>query len=424
MFRQEAIDNKKMKWSGKAILLPGIPAWLVIGGGIIFLIACLTFVIFGSYTRRINVSGEITTYPRVGNISSPVQGFIVKKFVTEGQMVKKGDPIYLIDVSRTTQHGVVSDNQRKNIEEQIENINLTISRIKDSKKSTLDFLEKQKEQYTKFFNQSSSVINKAKEGVKTIKKNMENYEKYQKRGLINKDQMMNQVNLYYQSQNNLLGLTHQNDQNSLQIINLQSQIQTQSAEFDNRINQMELKRYELQKELTNIDVGDSIIIRSSSSGKINSLSVTEGQMVNVGDSLAQIIPGVIKNYYLVIWVPNDAVSYIKKGDKVNIRYEAFPAEKFGQFSGVINVISKAPASPKEMQTYQGSPINIRENHATYYKMIVKPEKQHIKYDGHFLNLENGMKAQSTLFLENRKIYQWMLSPFYNMKHSAMGPSND
>lgn len=55
----------------------------------------------------------------------------------------------------------------------------------------------------------------------------------------------------------------------------------------------------------------------------------------------------------MLWVPNDAIPYITAGDKVNVRYDAFPAEKFGQFAGTVSVISKAPASPQEMRTYQG-----------------------------------------------------------------------
>ncbi|EGZ4585679.1 colicin V secretion protein CvaA, partial [Salmonella enterica subsp. enterica serovar Teko] len=39
-------------------------------------------------------------------------------------------------------------------------------------------------------------------------------------------------------------------------------------------------------------------------------------------------------------------------------------------------------------------------------------------------LENGMKAQATLFLEKRKIWQWILSPFYDMKRSTKGPLNE
>lgn len=423
MFRQELLENRKMLWRGRALLLPGIPPLLVISVCIIFLTVFITFVIMGSYTRRVNVSGEITTWPRPVNIYSSVQGFIVKQFVTEGQEIRKGEPIYQIDVSRSTSSGVVSDNQRKDIENQIVRIANIISRLEDSKKATLQTLEKQKMQYQEAFERSTAIVRRAEEGIIIMKNNMNNYRTYQKKGLINKDQLTNQTALYYQQQNNLLSLSGQNEQNALQITSLESQIKIQAADFDNRIYQMELQRYELQKELINTDVNGEVIIRALSDGKIDSLSVTVGQMVSAGDSLLQIIPDKIKDHYLVVWAPNDAVPYINPGDRVNIRYEAFPAEKFGQFAATVLLVSKTPASSQEMLTYQGAPKNNQNTSVPYYKIVVRPDLQEIRYDGKFLPIENGMKAQGTLFLEKRKIYQWMLSPFYDMKHSATGPVN-
>ncbi|MEG7332956.1 HlyD family secretion protein [Serratia marcescens] len=424
MFRQEAINSQKMKWRGRALLLPGIPLWLTTGLFALFLIAFLVFIIAGTYTRRVNVSGEVTTDPRTINVYSRAQGFIVKRFVNEGQVVRYGDPLYQIDVSRSTRSGVVSDNQRKDIEDQLLRISSIIAHLENSKRSTLEALEKQKSQYTDAFKKSSDIIRRAEEGINIMKNNMENYQQYQKKGLINKDQLTNQTAIYYQQQNNLLGLSGQNEQNALQITSLESQIQTQAADFDNRVYQMELQRYELKKELVSTDASGEIIVRALSDGRVDSLSVTVGQMVNIGDSLVQIIPSKIKNYHLVIWVPNDAIPYISVGNNVNLRYEAFPAEKFGQFAGKIEMVSKTPASTQEMQTYPGAPQNIQTTTITYYKVIVKPEKQMVGYNGKMLSLENGMKAQTTLFLERRKIYQWMLSPFYDMKHSAMGPVNE
>ncbi|EIW6806500.1 HlyD family secretion protein [Salmonella enterica] len=424
MFRQEALDNRKMKWRGRAILLPGMPLWLTMLGSIAFITAFLTFVIAGTYSRRVNVSGEVTTWPRAVNIYSGVQGFIVRQFVHEGQSIKKGDPIYQIDVSKSTRSGVVTDNQRRDIENQLVRVDNIISRLAESKKITLNTLEKQRLQYSDAFRLSSDIIRQAAEGIKIMKNNMENYRNYQSKGLITQDQLTNQVALYYQQQNNLLSLSGQNEQNALQITSLESQIQTQAADFDNRIYQMELQRYELQKELVDTDVGGEIIIRALSDGKVDSLSVTVGQMVNAGDSFLQVIPENIENYYLIIWVPNDAVPYISAGDKVNIRYEAFPAEKFGQFSATVKTISRTPASTQEMLTYKGAPQNTLGISVPWYKVIVKPEKQIISYDGKSLPLENGMKAESTLFLEKRRIYQWMLSPFYDMKHSATGPIDE
>ena len=424
MFRQEAIDNQKMKWRGRAILLPGIPFWLTAGLCLFFLIAFLTFAIAGTYTRRVNVTGEISTYPRAANVYSAVQGVVVKQFVTEGQVIAAGAPIYQIDVSKSTRSGVVSDNQQRDIDGQLARIAQIISRLESSKQATLTMLEKQKAQYTAAFTRSTDILKRAQEGIRIMKENMENYRHYQTKGLITKDQLTNQVALYYQQQNNLLGLSGQNEQNALQITALESQIHIQAANFDNQIYQMELQRHELQKERLNIDAGGAIIVRALADGRIDSLSVTVGQMVNVGDSLLQVIPHNIAHYALELWVPNDAIPYIAAGDKVNVRYDAFPAEKFGQFAATVSVISKAPASPQEMLTYQGAPKAALTAAVPYYKTIVIPEKQVIAYDGKRLSLENGMKAQSTLFLEKRQIYQWMLSPFYDMKHSATGPIDE
>ena len=300
MFRQEAIDHQKVKWQGRALLLPGVHFLLTAGLCLCFFVAFLTFVIAGSYTRRVNVTGEISSYPRAANIYSAVQGVVVKQFVTEGQVIKVGAPIYQIDVSKSTRNGVVSDNQRRDIDGQLERIAKIINRLESSKEATLTMLEKQKGQYTAAFTRSTDILRRAQEGIRIMKVNMENYRHYQQKGLINKDQLTNQVALYYQQQNNLLGLSAQNEQNALQITALESQIHTQTASFDNQIYQMELQRYEFQKELLNIDAGGTIIIRALADGRIDSLSVTVGQMVNVGDSLLQVLPHDIDHYAGVV----------------------------------------------------------------------------------------------------------------------------
>lgn len=142
MFRQDALENRRMKWRGRAILLPGIPLWLTMLGSIAFITAFLTFVIAGTYSRRVNVSGEVTTWPRAVNIYSGVQGFVVRQFVHEGQSIKKGDPIYQIDVSKSTRSGVVTDNQRRDIENQLVRVDNIISRLEESKKNYAEYAGK------------------------------------------------------------------------------------------------------------------------------------------------------------------------------------------------------------------------------------------------------------------------------------------
>ncbi|EJL8866811.1 biotin/lipoyl-binding protein, partial [Escherichia coli] len=163
MFRKEAVKHQRMRWRGRALLLPGIPVWLITGLCTFFLITFLLFIITGTYTRRVNVTGEVITNLRPITIYSGVQGFVVKKFVNEGQHVKSGDPIYQIDVSRSTRSGVVSDNLRKDTENQLLQISNIIERIENSKESTLAALKKQKAQYIAAFEKSSDIVRRAEE---------------------------------------------------------------------------------------------------------------------------------------------------------------------------------------------------------------------------------------------------------------------
>ncbi|EAM2857194.1 HlyD family secretion protein [Salmonella enterica] len=423
MFRKEAIQNRQLTWNGKALLISRIPASIYMFSCVFFIFLFIYIIFNESYTRRVTVSGEVTSFPRPINIYSDVQGFVTEKFISDGSMVKKNAPLYQIDVSKSTIHGIVSNRQRADILEQITQIDNIINGLKDSKNTAIIALKKQKEQYLLSYKNSSDILKKAEIGTNNLKINMENYRKYQLKGLITKDQLINQEVIYYQQQNNMLGLNSQNEQNLLQLNNIESQIRMQASEFDNRIYQATLQRYELRKELINTEKESAIIIRALSEGKIDSVSVSIGQMINQGDSIAQIIPEKIVSYYIVLWVPNTAIPYISTGDIANISYEAFPVGKFGQFSGVIESISRTPATPQEMSTYQGAPKPISSQSIPYYKVLVKPTIQSILYDNKTRPLENGMKTQATLFLEKRKIWQWILSPFYDIKRSTKGPLN-
>ncbi|OTQ27083.1 HlyD family secretion protein [Gilliamella apicola] len=425
LFRQEAINYQKAKWMGKALLIKGCSAWLVFFLSIIFIIVLILAVIFGTYTRRINVPGEITTQPRAINLFSTQQGFIINSHVKVGDKVKKGDPIYELDVSQTTQLGNVTQKTIESINNQIKNISEIIETLKENKQITLNALKQQIDEYNKFHQDSLLLVKNAEKGMSEMYESMQNYADYQKKGLINNEQFNNQRYLYYQQQNSYQFLQNQIIQENLSIIQLNSELVTKIADFDNKISEYQFQLNALQRQLTEVNAKGTLIISAPSDGRIESLSVTDGQMVKTDDSLAQLIPANTDSYYLVLWAPNESVPYISVNDKINIRYEAYPYQKFGQFSGKIMSISKVPASSQEMSTYSSSPLSQNNiNYQAYYKVMVSLDKQQMAKFNNKIKLTNGMKADITLFLEKRPIYQWMLSPFYDIQKSITGPINE
>jgi membrane fusion protein len=70
--------------------------------------------------------------------------------------------------------------------------------------------------------------------------------------------------------------------------------------------------------LVESNANGNVIIKATTEGRIESLAVTKGQMVDKGSSLAQIKPTGDIEYYLILWLPNNSIPYVKPGDVINI----------------------------------------------------------------------------------------------------------
>lgn len=425
LFREESVKHQQDKWAGKAMLLSSLPAKWVATFSILFILTLIAFLVFGSYTRRIQVSGEITTQPGAMNVFSAQQGIISKRYVKAGQWVKKGQPLYRIDLGRVTDSGKVSVMTRISIENQLTKNRSMINNLKKNKKATLDNVVAQREQYIKAHKLTEKLLENTLKDLENMRKSSQSYAEYQMRGLVTKEQSNNQQCMYSQQQSTYQTLFSQSMQESVQIATLGTDLVTRSAEFDNQIAQLEAQMHDLERQQSEAEASGMIIINAPDDGRVESLSVTQGQMVNIGDSLAQLLPGNKVTYYLILWVPNNSVPYIKKGDRLNLRYEAFPYEKFGQFQGEIANISYLPASVQEMSTYHSSPLKGGEKGSNaFYKVLVSIDSTAFKYKNKELHLSSGLKADATLFLEKRPLYQWMFAPFFRIQKSVAGVVNE
>ncbi|WP_195377564.1 HlyD family secretion protein [Klebsiella michiganensis] len=424
IYRKEAIEYKKIHWKGKALLLAGIPAWLVTLLASLFLIALVLSLIFCTFTQRIDVRGEVITLPHSVNVFAPQQGFVVNQHVKVGDIVNKGQPLYELDVSRNTINGNVSAAQIEVINEKIANAEDIISKLMRNKSETLTALEKQIKTTSASLAETNRMLATTQVGLNKMFTNLSSYDKYLKDGLITKDQYNYQHSLYFQQQSAYQSLVTQKMQLESQLTQTNSDKITKAADFDNQISSQHNQINDYKNQLVESNANDNLIIKATTNGKIESLAVTKGQMVENGSSLAQIKPTGDIEYYLILWLPNNTIPYVKPGDTINIRYDAFPADKFGQFPGKVISISSVPASRQEMAEYTNVNNGTSQQELALYKAIIKIKDKTFSYNGKTLTLSNGLKAQAVVFLEERPLYMWMFTPFYKMTQSVSGPIDE
>lgn len=424
IFRREACNYQRQQWTGKVLLLQGISASITAAFSAFFIAFIVFSSVFFTYTRRVEVNGQVITLPHAVTLFAPQQGTVTHTYVNAGDRVRKGDRIYALDVSRQTTSGSVSGAATNAILRQMEYVQAIICRLKKNRELTVSSIQEQIKRYQAAQQQTLQMADSVKRTTHQMEKIVQGYEEYIRRGLVNKEQLNYQRSLFQQQQSIWQSLNNQAMQQELQLSQLKSDQLTRAADFDNQISQKASQLSALKQQLAESKGNSLVVISAQMDGVVESLNITDGQMVDVGSSMAQIRPTNNVGYRLLLWLPDTARPYARIGEEINIRFDAFPSDKFGQFPGKILSVSSVPASSREMAEYGSSGGATRPPDGAYYKAIAAIQNTAASNNGKRLALSDGLRAQSIVFLDERPLYQWLMAPLFDIKNSLKGPLHE
>ena len=146
-------------------------------------------------------------------------------------------------------------------------------------------------------------------------------------------------------------------------------------------------------------------IKAPVSGTVFDLKPTSpGYVVsgNVPEPVLKIVP----NDQLVarIFIANKDIGFIKKGQKVQVRIDAFPYNEFGDVKGSIDKIGSDVLAPDQTYNYFRFPVT------------VGMERNYLSYRGKSLRLVSGMSITANILLRQRPviaIFTQQILPFWD-----------
>ncbi len=150
-------------------------------------------------------------------------------------------------------------------------------------------------------------------------------------------------------------------------------------------------------------------------GVVQSVNIgTVGGVVTPSESLVVIVP---KDTPLIVeaTLSNEEVGFVHLGQRVDIKIDSYPFQKFGSLGGTLvwispdaeetQMASNTPDSGSLKTTQAGSG---REKIS--YKIHVRPDAQFLKGDGRELALAPGMTLEADIITEKRRVIDFFLSP--------------
>jgi membrane fusion protein len=194
-----------------------------------------------------------------------------------------------------------------------------------------------------------------------------------------------------------------------QLSTLQSQLAQLPFDTAAKANQLRGQLAQLDAQLAQSEAERGTVLRAPRAGVVSTLLVKTGQNVASGQPLLSILPA-DSELEAQLLVPSSAIGFITRGDRVVLRYQAYPYQKFGQEYGNVVQVSRSALSPAETASLLG------QNIATpLYRVLVKLDHQSIAAYGKTESLKPGMALSADILLDRRSLWQWVFEPLYGLR---------
>jgi membrane fusion protein len=138
-------------------------------------------------------------------------------------------------------------------------------------------------------------------------------------------------------------------------------------------------------------------VKSPLDGYISSVGFRPGQYVDSAQALATIVPE-DSMMWCVLLVSARELAFLKAGQRVSLRYVAFPHQFFGEFPGVIRRLDNAP-----YRTSDG-------DGSSMYRVYVEPVDQVVKTTNGPKPIVPGMELDAVVWLDERSLASWLIRP--------------
>jgi membrane fusion protein len=408
LFRKEALDHQRERLFGEALVIWPVALKILLVGALIAGASLVIFAIFGEYTRKARVTGFLVPSAGFVKVYAREVATLTERRVNEGDLVKKGDVLFVLSLDRSSALGLptgqVAMDETRRRRDALQQEKLKLAAIG---RSQTEQLEKRLASLGDESIKIDREIDLQRQRVETYRKTTERLKQLQADNFISANQLQQQTGLQLEQEVLLSSLERNKLSLTREIASAKQQLPEIQLRSLNDVSLVDRQLSSLTQDLAEVDARRSLLVIAPSAGIVTALQAEPGQVVNPTIPLLNIIPEAAA-YEARLLAPASAIGFIKPGKTVNLRYTAYPYQRFGHQPGTVKLVAKTTVTPNEMptQTLLQEP---------FYLVTVSLNKQAIEAYGEQLPLQSGMSLEADVLLDRRPIYQWVLEPLFSIK---------
>ena len=419
LFRDQAVHHKLNKQSCTVL---NYSRWTrpVAAASAALSIGFVVLIVFGHYTRAVAISGYLVPEGGILRVFAPQPGIIVEKHTKAGDHVTKGQALFVLSAEREgREQAPLYEQAAESLRDRRAKMAETIEKTRGIQAAELARIEARRQETIE---RRTLLDDKIATMVEAI--NLRGTILERKKGLA--DRKLGTVD---QSEQVELGLLDQRTQLSglrldratltQELNGLDNDLAVKPLQHRNEISGLQRDLSSLDQQLAESETRRENVIVAPESGVLSVDLATLGQSVIPSQALAVIQPdGTALQVHL--FAPSRAVGFVKPDDRVNLRYQAFPYQKFGQQEGRVSSIARIALSSTELASLN---LPQQDQNEPLYRIVVEPRRQAIEVYGHQTPLQAGMSVDAYVLQETRAIYEWMIEPLLSVNSMSHGASH-
>jgi len=171
----------------------------------------------------------------------------------------------------------------------------------------------------------------------------------------------------------------------------------------------EIAKQTHKQELLELKASQAAIVKDLATHSV-------GTVVQPGTVLLTLVPKE-ETLRAEVWVSNEDIGFVRKGQPVKLKLAAFPFQKYGMVEGTVEHVS-ADSADNNTSNNPGQVDVAAKTPPLVYKALVALKAMRLEVDGERFQLGAGMQASAEILLGRRTVMEYLLSPVQKAFHEA------
>jgi len=403
LFRREVLEARRTGWLGEISLAQPLRLWIFTAAACLAALVTVLFLFFGSYTRRATVTGELVPTQGLATVLAPASGVITELHVAEGARVDAGQTLAVVAVPRIA---VASGPASIDLEKSLVSRQASLQSMQEGQLRAISAqatgIAAQVASARNELTQIEAEIVTREEQVRISETTLARMRELHAKQYVSTLQMNQQQSALLDQVGTVQELKRQASVAERGIQQLQQALRELPGQRKAIEASVQRDLAALAQERTERKAAGMFVVTAPATGLLAAQIVKAGQAVQTGQPLLTVLPG-DGRLEAELLVPSRAVGFIAPGDRVLLRYQAYPWQKFGHQQGKVASISRS-ALPTNAGSGQ-----------TMYRVTVSLTQQAVTAYGKAEALKPGMLLDADILGETRRLVEWLLEPLYSIK---------